>query len=76
MHAFEQEDIVRTGDGMEKGGGPPGISEIAFHLDGNKCLHFVIVHDDIVAAQAAGMNGTWNRLRTQLLQSISNGLQP
>ncbi len=59
MHAFEQEDVVRTGDGMEKGGGPPGISEIAFHLDGNKCLHFVIVHDDIVAAQAAGVNGTW-----------------
>jgi hypothetical protein len=67
MHAFDQEDVVQTGGGLEKGGGPPGISEIAFHLDGNKCLHLVIVHDDIVAAQAAGLNGTWTPAQNQAL---------
>ena len=60
LHPFDRDDIVRTGDDLDKRGNrPPGISEIAFHLDGNKCLHVVIVHDDIEAALSSGVDGTW-----------------
>lgn len=60
MHPFNREDIVRTGDDLDENvGRPPLISEIAFHLDGNKCLHLVIVHDDMEAARRTGLDGTW-----------------
>ena len=60
MHPFGQEDVVQTGSDLDKRKDrPPGISEIALHLDGNKCLHLVIVHDDIVAARRAGLDGKW-----------------
>lgn len=53
------ENVIKTEGDLDNKYHPPGISEMAFHLDGNKYLHLVVVHDDMGAALRDGLDQTW-----------------
>jgi hypothetical protein len=54
-----QENVVKTDGNLDNKYHPPGISEMAFHLDGNKYLHLVVLHDDMKSALRDGLDHTW-----------------
>ncbi len=54
-----EENLVRRQDDLDRLPRVPGISDIAFHLDENKYLHLVIVHDDMRLVLSAGVGQTW-----------------
>jgi hypothetical protein len=51
--------VIKTEGDLDNKHHPPNISEIAFHLDMNKYLHLVVVHDDMGSALRNGLDQTW-----------------
>jgi hypothetical protein len=55
-----QESVVRTEGDIDNESHPPGVSEMAFHLDTNKYFHLVVLHDDMREALKEGLDETWS----------------
>ena len=53
------QSVIKTESDLDNKHHPPNISEIAFHLDMNKYLHLVVVHDDMGSALRNGLDQTW-----------------
>jgi hypothetical protein len=53
------QSVIKTEGDLDNKYHPPCISEIAFHLDMNKYLHLVVVHDDMGSALRNGLDQTW-----------------
>jgi hypothetical protein len=57
---FGKDNVVKTAGDLNKRNRPPGISEMALHLDDNKYLHLVVLHDDMELALRDGLGQTWS----------------
>jgi hypothetical protein len=53
-----RENVVETEGDLDNKYHAPGVSEMAFHLDENKYLHLVLVHDDVGSALRDGLDQT------------------
>jgi len=59
LRHIRHQNVVKTDGDLDNEYHPPGISEIAFSVDGNKYLHLVVLHDDMISAFRDGLDRTW-----------------
>ena len=65
------QNVVKTEGDLDKNYHPPGVSEIAFHLDRNRYFHLVVVHDDMGSALRNSLDHTW-RVEVSIASHLEN----